>query len=152
MKGNQPEGGSQPLKRRKPFTVPNFVWQSIIVPELVYLLYPTLWSLPANCHGSSLSSPFGRFPHAEDPFRFIPCTDTSLPSFLFDPNPDHWSWGNRTSSSSITTEQQDDPHAGRNIYMCGYRCPAQLHQQVRFAHREARCNQVPGLGSFGRDD
>ncbi|KAK6856428.1 hypothetical protein PG995_006615 [Apiospora arundinis] len=147
-KGDQPER-SQPPRRREPFTVPNFVWQMIILLELLYLLYPTLSSLPgfnhflpptkkqhsthgvpANCHGSP-SSRFGRFPQADDPFRFIPCTGTSSPpalddtkpdatwAKLFDPNPDHWSWGNRTSSSN-TAEQKNDPYAGRGIYMCGY--------------------------------
>ncbi|KAK8109540.1 hypothetical protein PG999_007677 [Apiospora kogelbergensis] len=151
MKGDLPERASQsqPPRRRESFTVPNFVWQFLIVLELLYLLYPTLSSLPginhflppvkqhpihghpANCHGSSPSSPFGRFPQADDPFRFIPCTGTSLPPALddpkpdaswmklFDPNPNHWSWGNRTATS-ITAEQQNDPFAGRGIYMCGY--------------------------------
>ncbi|KAH6847053.1 hypothetical protein B0I37DRAFT_353837 [Chaetomium sp. MPI-CAGE-AT-0009] len=50
-------------------------------------------------------SPYGKFPLADDPFRFLPCTPSTLPPPLedsnaeqtwasrFDPNPDHWSWG-----------------------------------------------------------
>jgi pimeloyl-ACP methyl ester carboxylesterase len=61
-------------------------------------------------------SPYGSFPEENDPFHFIPCTDASRPpplddpipeqswAALFDPNPNHWSWGNR----------------GRGIYLCGY--------------------------------
>ncbi|KAJ5769933.1 uncharacterized protein N7511_001984 [Penicillium nucicola] len=59
--------------------------------------------------------PYGRFPQENDPFHFIPCTDTSRPpplddpaaaqswAALFDPNPNHWSWGSTNG-----------------IYLCGY--------------------------------
>ncbi|ORY67572.1 Alpha/Beta hydrolase protein [Pseudomassariella vexata] len=78
----------------------------------------------------SSSSPYGRFPVPNDPFRFIPCTHTSLPpdledaeperswAALFDPNPEHWSWGN--SSAGGSREEDGDPYAGRGIYLCGY--------------------------------
>ncbi|KAI1093247.1 Alpha/Beta hydrolase protein [Rostrohypoxylon terebratum] len=80
-----------------------------------------------HCHRQS-GSPYGQFPHPDDPFRFIPCTNATLPpalddsdpekswAHLFDPNPDHWSWGNAT----VEQDAQDDPYAGRGIYMCGY--------------------------------
>ncbi|KAI1134849.1 alpha/beta-hydrolase [Hypoxylon sp. FL0543] len=73
-------------------------------------------------------SPYGQFPLSDDPFRFIPCTNVTVPpalddsdpeqtwADLFDPNPDHWSWGNVTEQSG----QDDDPYAGRGIYLCGY--------------------------------
>ncbi|KAF4830161.1 putative hydrolase YuaR [Colletotrichum tropicale] len=73
-------------------------------------------------------SPYGRFPLPDDPFKFIPCTNTSLPpplndphpedtwEALFDPRPSHWSWGNKTTS----TEEFRNPYAGRGIYLCGY--------------------------------
>ncbi|KAJ5951226.1 uncharacterized protein N7479_009639 [Penicillium vulpinum] len=60
--------------------------------------------------------PYGSFPQENDPFHFLPCTDTSRPpplddptpgqswAALFDPNPDHWSWGS----------------TGQGIYLCGY--------------------------------
>lgn len=79
--------------------------------------------------GTSLSNPpFGRFPRPGDPFSFIPCTSASLPPALedrdpaqtwakrYDPNPEHWSWGNRPQ----TQARDRDPFAGRPIYMCGY--------------------------------
>ncbi|OTA94696.1 hypothetical protein M434DRAFT_20720 [Hypoxylon sp. CO27-5] len=74
-------------------------------------------------------SPYGRFPLPDDPFRFIPCTNVTVPpalgdsdpeqawADLFDPNPEHWSWGNATTEQSA---QDDDPYAGRGIYLCGY--------------------------------
>jgi pimeloyl-ACP methyl ester carboxylesterase len=61
-------------------------------------------------------SPYGSFPQKNDPFQFLPCTNASRPpplddptpqqswAAVFDPNPNHWSWGN----------------TGRGIYMCGY--------------------------------
>lgn len=73
-------------------------------------------------------SPYGRFPQLDDPFKFLPCTNTTRPptlddssheqswAALFDPNPDHWSWGNESTSSVVT----GDPYAGRGIYLCGY--------------------------------
>ncbi|KAI1444977.1 Alpha/Beta hydrolase protein [Annulohypoxylon stygium] len=80
-----------------------------------------------HCHRRS-GSPYGQFPHPDDPFRFIPCTNVTLPpalddsdpekswANLFDPNPDHWSWGNAT----VEQDPQDGPYAGRGIYLCGY--------------------------------
>ncbi|KAK2007242.1 alpha/beta-hydrolase [Colletotrichum eremochloae] len=73
-------------------------------------------------------SPFGQFPLPKDPFRFIPCTNTSVPpplddphpeqtwAALFDPDPSHWSWGNKT----VSNDSDDDPYADRGIYLCGY--------------------------------
>ncbi|KAI1074327.1 hypothetical protein F5B20DRAFT_574151 [Whalleya microplaca] len=74
-------------------------------------------------------SPYGRFPLPDDPFRFLPCTNATLPpalddpdpdrtwARLFDPNPDHWSWGNTTAENSV---RNCDPYDGRGIYLCGY--------------------------------
>ncbi|PNY24358.1 Carboxylesterase A [Tolypocladium capitatum] len=57
-------------------------------------------------------SPYGTFPEPNDPFRFIPCTDATLPpalddahpeqswARLFDPHPEHWSWGNAMAHDS----------------------------------------------------
>ena len=82
-----------------------------------------------NTKWPSCNTPYGHFPEANDPFHFLPCTDTSLPpalndahpektwAKLFDPNPDHWSWGNKTLNESIP---QHDPYSGRGIYLCGY--------------------------------
>lgn len=76
-----------------------------------------------------LASPYGTFPKPEDPMRLLPCTSFSVPpplddkdhekswAALFDANPAHWNWGNKTSSSS---QQSHDPYAGRGIYLCGY--------------------------------
>ncbi|KAJ5204248.1 uncharacterized protein N7498_005127 [Penicillium cinerascens] len=79
-------------------------------PSSVYL-----WVFP-NYDVQVQNSPYGSFPQENDPFNFLPCTDASRPpplddptpqqswAALFDPNPNHWSWG-------IT---------GRGIYLCGY--------------------------------
>ncbi|KAL0936838.1 alpha/beta hydrolase family protein [Colletotrichum truncatum] len=92
----------------------------------------TVW----RCQGQSqphssvvhAESPFGRYPLPKDPFRFIPCTNTSLPpalddhrpdetwAALFDADPSHWSWGHKTES----TKGDDDLYSGRGIYLCGY--------------------------------
>lgn len=78
----------------------------------------------------ALESSYGNFPSPNDPFNFIPCTNRTIPPSLedpdpedtwkelFDPNPDHWSWGNDTSSAAGVA--QDDPYSGRGIYLCGY--------------------------------
>ena len=74
--------------------------------------------------------PYGKFPLPDDPFRFVPCTSTSvLPSLddkhpeqtwasTYDPNPSHWSWGPAKSQENETTGE--DPYAGRGIFLCGY--------------------------------
>ncbi|KUI65889.1 hypothetical protein VM1G_01932 [Cytospora mali] len=71
---------------------------------------------------------YGRFPQPDDAFKFLPCTNTTIPptlddkdheaswSKLYDPNPNHWSWGNATDTTAILK----DPYAGRGIYLCGY--------------------------------
>jgi len=76
------------------------------------------------------TSPYGHFPLLNDPFQFIPCTSWSiLPPLddrspektwakLFDPNPEHWSWG--APPSSKAERDHRDPYAGRGIYLCGY--------------------------------
>lgn len=63
-----------------------------------------------------------------DPFSFIPCTNATVPPLLeddkpqetwaalFDPKPEHWSWGNSTEHDI----DPRDPYAGRGIYLCGY--------------------------------
>lgn len=83
----------------------------------------------------SYHPPYGHFPLPDDLFRFLPCTNATVPppledphpdrtwSHLFDPNPDHWSWGNKSTTASFVTEnasKREDPHDGRGIYMCGY--------------------------------
>ncbi|KAI1654603.1 hypothetical protein F4813DRAFT_205881 [Daldinia decipiens] len=74
-------------------------------------------------------SPYGRFPLPDDQFHFIPCTNTTLlPALddsnpvrswarLFDPNPQHWSWGAPTAEQNV---QGKDPYSERGIYLCGY--------------------------------
>lgn len=74
-------------------------------------------------------APYGRFPRPGDPFRFLPCTNATLPpaledadphhswARLFDPDPSHWNWGNGTSPGA---GGDDDPYGGRPIYLCGY--------------------------------
>ncbi|OLN87666.1 putative hydrolase YuaR [Colletotrichum chlorophyti] len=74
--------------------------------------------------------PFGKFPLPRDPFRFIPCTNATIPpslddyhseetwAALYDPDPSNWSWGNKTTTAF--TNGDSDPYAGRGIYLCGY--------------------------------
>nr|WNZ75840.1 hypothetical protein [Trichoderma harzianum] len=82
-------------------------------------------------HGHKRASPYGEFPKPDDPFHFLPCTSETLPpalddnrpvkswSKLFDPNPNHWSWGNKTDEDANAISKHD-PYAGRGIYLCGW--------------------------------
>ena len=82
-----------------------------------------------HSHDSIEASVYGEYPRPDDPFLFLPCTNATLPpalddadprgswSGLYDPDPGHWSWGNLTSGAAAG---DDDPYAGRGIYMCGY--------------------------------
>src|SRR3569833_1721741 len=83
----------------------------------------SLWHHPRR------DSPYGRFPLPGDVFQFMPCTNLTTPPLLedpnpnrswrqlFDPNPTHWSWGNKTGDTNAT-DSDDDPFAGRGIYLC----------------------------------
>jgi len=79
---------------------------------------------------AQLTSPYGQFPVPNDPFQFVPCTSWSiLPPLddqnpektwakLFDPNPEHWSWG--APPASKEKQGHHNPYSGRGIYLCGY--------------------------------
>jgi pimeloyl-ACP methyl ester carboxylesterase len=98
-----------------------YVKNIFISPFAQHGLQEKLWA--------SNSFPYGQFPKPNDPFHFLPCTNASfIPALddvspektwgkVFDPNPKHWSWGNKTLDK---TDQEDDPYAGRSIYLCGY--------------------------------
>ncbi|KAM7191126.1 alpha/beta hydrolase family protein [Naviculisporaceae sp. PSN 640] len=74
------------------------------------------------------ASPYGTFPLAGDPFKFIPCTGKAVLPALedsnaaqtwaaqFDSNPDQWNWG----SKQWTNQSVADSYSGRGIYLCGY--------------------------------
>ena len=115
---------------------------------------------PASFIEISNSSPYGRFPVPSDPFRFIPCTSTSLPpalddtdpetswTKLFDPDPSHWSWGKPATDKTL--EDYADPYAGRSIFLCGY-LDVPLDYTNKSENRIARLAvtklQVSGLAS-----
>ena len=73
----------------------------------------------------------GNFPDPSDPFHFIPCTADTLPpalddahplesyTKLYDPNPAHWSWGEKPASSK-KGKHDDNEYEGRGVYLCGY--------------------------------
>ncbi|KAI1191174.1 alpha/beta-hydrolase [Nemania serpens] len=85
---------------------------------------------------SPTSLPYGRFPVPDDPFQFLPCTNVTWPpslddpnparswARLFDPNPEHWSWGRdrsrATGEGAGPATQSGDKYSGRGVYMCGY--------------------------------
>lgn len=96
--------------------------------------WPLFAWMPAlsPCHFDDpivVHSPYGTFPRLDDPFLLLPCTNATLPPVLdddnarsswiklFDPNPEHWSWGGDIVDQVI---HEGDPYAGRGIYLCGY--------------------------------
>lgn len=106
--------------------------------------------------------PYGRFPREHDPFHLIPCTNTSVPpplddphpqqswASLFDPDPSHWSWGNRSAEST-----GHDPYAGRGIYLCGYLDLPLDHlnnSDTRVVRLATTKFQVSGLARAGSSD
>lgn len=87
------------------------------------------WSWGHCPHKKPGRSPYGKFPHPDDPFLFQPCTDvTDLPALedahpqrtwarAFIPDPHRWIWGNK---SEIESKSRHGEFDGRGIYMCGY--------------------------------
>ncbi|KAJ4396948.1 hypothetical protein N0V93_001171 [Gnomoniopsis smithogilvyi] len=84
-------------------------------------------------HHHEPDSIYGNFPKTDDPFSFLPCTNTTIPpaledqdhkaswARLFDSDPSHWNWGNKTTTESASDhDDDDDAYAGRGIYLCGY--------------------------------
>ncbi|KAI8960403.1 hypothetical protein F5Y11DRAFT_268344 [Daldinia sp. FL1419] len=106
-------------------------------------------------------SPYGRFPAPDDLFHFIPCTNaTLLPALddsnpawswaqLFDPDPEHWSWGAPIAGQSAWGK---DPYSGRGIYLCGYlEVPLDYTNQseLRIVRLAVTKYQVSGLARVG---
>lgn len=79
--------------------------------------------------GHQQCSVYGQYPRPSDPFQFLPCTPKTVPpslddgnakkswASLFDPNPDHWSWG---QPSKEVVSLEEDRYSGRGIFLCGY--------------------------------
>ncbi|KAJ5167392.1 Alpha/Beta hydrolase protein [Penicillium canariense] len=108
------------MEKRKTLPYNSYQLRELWTPKLI------VW---ANADDNRLlKSPFGSFPWKDDPFRFLPCTNSTVPPPLDDPNPqktwgtlfdrdpDHWSWGQRVPDALVNS----DPHANRGIYLCGY--------------------------------
>lgn len=87
-----------------------------------------------HVHHHESGSIYGDFPKADDPFSLLPCTNLTIPPALDDPNhkvswaklfdndPSHWNWGNKTTTTSADVDDHggQDAYAGRGIYLCGY--------------------------------
>ncbi|KAK4460028.1 hypothetical protein QBC42DRAFT_273207 [Cladorrhinum samala] len=98
-----------------------------------FITFPHSFSFITSQHdsGNQLQSPYGQFPLPKDPFHLQPCTPSTLPppltdpspertwAAIFDPNPAHWSWGLQ-SKHHDAAPSQEDPYAGRGIYLCGW--------------------------------
>ncbi|KAK4187465.1 Alpha/Beta hydrolase protein [Podospora australis] len=136
----------QPQARRTSGVRRGWVISGIVISGLVLIaVFPQLrfmngssassvTSVPQQYTQHSTSNPvsvYGQFPQPDDPFQFLPCTPRTVPPLLddgdakrswaglFDPNPDHWSWG-APPKSIETARQTDDGYAGRGIFLCGY--------------------------------
>lgn len=106
------------------------VWLSLagIAALLIWGFTNTSSLLPIKAPSCHKPYPSGKFPKPDDPFQFLPCTSQTLPpalddkhaerswAALYDPDPDHWSWGNATTN----TTAENDKYNGRGIYLCGY--------------------------------
>lgn len=94
------------------------------------------WTSHQHHHGRKpvqCKPAFGQFPKPEDPFRFLPCTNGTVPpsvedcdpdkrwAALYDPDPRSWIWQHaNTSDSEASARVTADPYAGRGIFLCGY--------------------------------
>lgn len=91
-------------------------------------LEPLLGGIPL---APRLILPMASFPSRTIRSILSPCTNSSILPLLgdlepqnsweklFDPNPDHWSWGQPSSNSTFEYDPLH-PYAGRGIYMCGW--------------------------------
>ncbi|KAH7001416.1 Alpha/Beta hydrolase protein [Ilyonectria destructans] len=121
------KGTVTPLQRpRRPgkpwWVVPACFAGFIILSELFN------WHVRRSRREQHVEGVYGRFPKHNDPFRFLPCTNATLPpelddpeperswKALYEPDPDRWSWENKVREGA----DHDDPYAGRGIYLCGY--------------------------------
>ncbi|RSL87477.1 hypothetical protein CEP52_015529 [Fusarium oligoseptatum] len=120
----------------------------------------------------TLTSPYGRFPEAKDPFHFIPCTNLSLPpqiddpdpdrtwASLFNPDPQQWSWGRRVrhgqdDHNNELDARRDDQYDGRGIYLCGYLdlpLDYQNDSDTRIVRLAVTKFQVSGLARIDRTE
>ncbi|KAI1368393.1 alpha/beta-hydrolase [Xylaria arbuscula] len=117
--------------------------------------------LHGTCAGSlTQPSPYGQFPVPEDPFQFLPCTNaTRVPAVddpeparswarLFDPDPEHWSWGRTVAADAADAAPTENKYEGRGIYLCGYLdVPLDYtnHSDLRIARLAVTKFQVSGL-------
>ncbi|RDW74242.1 uncharacterized protein DSM5745_06904 [Aspergillus mulundensis] len=98
-------------------------------------------------------SQYGQFPSEDDPFHFIPCTNTSLPppledptpldtwTSLFDPDPAHWNWGEPNG-------ENEGLFSALGIYLCGYLdlpLDYRNHSDTRIVRIAVTKYQVSGL-------
>ncbi|KAN0063630.1 hypothetical protein ACQY0O_004084 [Thecaphora frezii] len=102
----------------------SFAWYTTLPPRRVV-------HHPIRIPPPSTPPPYGTFPDPQDPFHLLPCTNDTLPpalddehapeswARLYDPNPDHWSWGKPSNDTNLSGHQQDK-YRGRGIYLCGY--------------------------------
>ncbi|TKY88079.1 hypothetical protein EX895_003175 [Sporisorium graminicola] len=75
-------------------------------------------------HPDSGRRGWGHFPKVDDAFRFLPCTNATVPPALDDPrpveawarlydaDPSHWSWANSSSSRNASSSG--------GLYLCGW--------------------------------
>lgn len=154
------EWGNTPSPHSRSYAKPTVILLLclFVFQPLVYrVVYPRARSISAS--GPSESSPYGHFPKPGDPFKFIPCTRTTIPpswddpepekswTALFDPKPENWSWGNATTSAGSSLDSHD-PYAGRGIYLCGYLdAPLDHHNasDIRIVRLAVTKFQVSGL-------
>ncbi|KAK4201741.1 putative hydrolase [Triangularia verruculosa] len=103
----------------------------LIIGSLLWLSPLPKWHvLISGSQPQTHGSPYGKFPKPNDPFQFQPCTVKTTPpalddvefrntwAALFDPDPTHWNWGLKAQHDG--NAQEDDPYAGRGIFMCGF--------------------------------
>ncbi|KAK5992589.1 Serine protease Hip1-like protein [Cladobotryum mycophilum] len=122
------DNGAAPPPKRKRLRLKAACLTAIVLIGLSHWHLPWWKQHKCHHHHNTRTSPYGSFPKSDDPFLFLPCTNATLPpalddanpqrswSQLFDPNPQHWNWGNKLDEAA----SEHDHYDGRGIYLCGY--------------------------------
>ncbi|KAJ0163766.1 putative hydrolase [Colletotrichum tanaceti] len=119
------------FQRATPTTCIVLILAGITSVVLYYTLFLNEGQLCATIFDPPTTTPYGRFPKPDNPLRFIPCTNITVPpplddptpqrtwAALLDPDPRNWNWGKPVRDGAHGLDA-GDPYAGRAIHLCGF--------------------------------